>query len=97
MIKFEPYKLEEHYKNHDDYVYLGFSKDGFRYVGKRYNGVAIPSRNLIMMLGAGCNLNVAKWAKTVHHETLHFILYDLGITDVEKNEELVKLLEGAKN
>ena len=92
-LEFLPYKLRIHQVDCGSYILIEFSSEKIIHVPKKYNGVFVPSKNLIMLLGDNDSLDTEKWSKIVNHEILHLILYYLGIRDEEENEQIVRLLE----
>ena len=92
-LEFIPYQLREGELNNDEDVVFKFSFNDFTSAPKEYNGVAIPSENLIMLLGGKTNLNAEEWAKAICHEVMHCILHAFGITDRTINERMVSMLE----
>ena len=93
VLEFLPYKLRIHQVDCGDYILIELSSENIIHVPKKYNGVFIPSKNLIMLLGDNDSLDTEKWSKIVSHEILHLILYYLGIEEEEENEQIVCLLE----
>ena len=88
-----PYELGIHQVDCGNYILIEFSSEKIIHVPKKYNGVFIPSKNLIMLLGDNVSLDTRKWSKVVSHEVLHFILYYSGIKDEETSEQMVCSLE----
>ena len=91
-IKILPYKLRKFEKQNSGFIYYFDSGYAF-YSLKKYNGVALPTKNLIMLYGNKYNLNAHRWAKTLNHEFLHILLYELGIRSYETHEILLDLIE----
>ncbi len=92
-VQFLTYQLKKHQVNYATYILLKLNSKGFEHAPKEYNSVARPAKNLIMLLGSEGDLDVKRWAQTILHEILNFVLYYFGIEDQEISEQIVGLLE----